>query len=347
MFENLPFQTLQTETRYTPDVIQTLLNSNDDIEIDGHIWRKWELNHLRDQISKGSPASDKLEDFCVSGIIRDFHIPPMSEDTRNHLFYLKGFSLFEMDSHYFTCRQSFSQYILFYTYSGHGMLEYEGRTYHLNPGDGFFIDGRKPHRYGSLQGSWLFADVSLSGPDLEYLYKQYTKNPSVLFHEPADGLFQTILELVLRLYHTAEPFCDQKISALLYSLLTHLIGLSASSQERGIAATDNMQYLIRYIEHNFTKDLTMDYLARFSGISKAHLSREFKKYTGFSPMDYIIQMRLEHAAQLLGTEKKAISVIAAEAGFHNINNFINLFKKKFGTTPSQYRKSLQHLPPLP
>lgn len=101
---------------------------------------------------------------------------------------------------------------------------------------------------------------------------------------------------------------------------------------------ENFHYLIKYMENNFSSHLSLDYLAHFTGISKYHFSREFKKYTGFSPNDYLVQLRIEHAKSLLLSTTIPANKIAHMTGIHDINNFTNLFKKKTGMTPGEYRK---------
>jgi AraC-like DNA-binding protein len=80
-------------------------------------------------------------------------------------------------------------------------------------------------------------------------------------------------------------------------------------------------------------------MSKFSGISKYYLSREFKKYTGFSPNDYLIQLRVDHAKYLLLSTTLPANKISHIVGIHDMNNFNNLFKRKTGITPGKYRSS--------
>ena len=97
------------------------------------------------------------------------------------------------------------------------------------------------------------------------------------------------------------------------------------------------------MENNYTQKLTLDYLAEFACMNKYYLSKEFKKYTGFSPNDYLISLRINRAKQLLEGSSLPASKIAHEVGIHDINNFTNLFKKKTGMTPIQYRTTAQEI----
>ena len=95
------------------------------------------------------------------------------------------------------------------------------------------------------------------------------------------------------------------------------------------------------MESNYSSPLTLDELAHFSCMSKYHLSREFKKYIGFSPNQYLIELRLSEAKLMLETTSIPAYKIGAAVGIADENNFISLFRKKTGMTPSAYRKQLK------
>ena len=90
---------------------------------------------------------------------------------------------------------------------------------------------------------------------------------------------------------------------------------------------------------NYTQDLSLDFLSKFSNISKYYLTREFKKYTGFTPYNYLISLRIDAAKKLLCTTNIPISQVGEAVGINDINNFINLFKKRTGTTPALFRNT--------
>ena len=120
-------------------------------------------------------------------------------------------------------------------------------------------------------------------------------------------------------------------------LLTYLLIHTHQSKEK-TEIPQNIRFLINYMENNYTNQMSLDYLAEFACINKYYLSREFKKYTGFSPNDYLISLRINAAKNLLLNTSLAATKIAHEVGIHDINNFATLFKKKVGMTPIQFRK---------
>ncbi|WP_238651483.1 response regulator [Paenibacillus piscarius] len=93
----------------------------------------------------------------------------------------------------------------------------------------------------------------------------------------------------------------------------------------------------QYIRSRLSEEITRDELAAYVYLNPAYLSRLFKKETGLSISDVIIQERLQKAKQLLeGTELK-ITDIAEQVGYTSLGSFSNLFKRITGTTPQQYR----------
>jgi len=68
-----------------------------------------------------------------------------------------------------------------------------------------------------------------------------------------------------------------------------------------------------------------------------HLSRSFKKYFNESPTDYITNLRLNYAANLLSNSDEDITNISMDCGFENLSHFYHLFKKKFDTSPKEFR----------
>ena len=93
------------------------------------------------------------------------------------------------------------------------------------------------------------------------------------------------------------------------------------------------------MNNNYTRHLTLDDLSSFANVNKYYLSREFKRYTGFSPNDYLITLRISRAKLLLQTTGLTASEIAADVGIRDQNNFIRLFKNKTGMTPIEFRKA--------
>lgn len=97
---------------------------------------------------------------------------------------------------------------------------------------------------------------------------------------------------------------------------------------------------IEYINEHLNRSIKTQDLAEYIGISQFHFSRLFKKSTGISPHQYVMQQRIERAKQLLTTADLAIADIALNCGFNSQSHLGKYFRQVTGMTPRNYRQSL-------
>ncbi len=294
-----------------------------------------------EDIKHGSYNVEALADtnFSIWGSVDAFQKPPITDFAIKNLYYMQDFDIFHYRYGSFTERKNFRSFLILYTYAGSGILNYRGRKYTLSEGDGFFINCMDYHMYQVEDQNWDTAILHINGPLLPVFHEQCMQHGSPLFHEAITGKYQLYLEQLLGLYSTPQLYRDWQVSTCLDNILNHLLLLISKQAEMRTEIPENIRYLIKYMESNFNKPLSLDYLADFANVTKYYLSREFKKYTGFPPNDYLISLRINRAKMLLKNSTMPASKIAHEVGIHDMNNFINLFKKKTGMTPIQYRES--------
>ena len=94
----------------------------------------------------------------------------------------------------------------------------------------------------------------------------------------------------------------------------------------------------RFISENYMHPLTTGDVAKEIGYSPNYLSRKFRLSAGIGLHEYIVFVRLHHAAQELISSSDSITSIALRCGFSDSNYFKDSFKKKYGVTPRNYRK---------
>jgi transcriptional regulator GlxA family with amidase domain len=97
--------------------------------------------------------------------------------------------------------------------------------------------------------------------------------------------------------------------------------------------------LTRLLNKRLDHPWTVEEMARIVDLSRPHLQKLFKANTGISPVAYLKDVRLQRACELLESTFLQIKRIGYETGHGNDSHFTRDFKKKYGMTPSQYRKS--------
>lgn len=106
---------------------------------------------------------------------------------------------------------------------------------------------------------------------------------------------------------------------------------SGSGLEKIIAVRD-------YLDENYSRNIVLDDLENLFYISKFHLSREFKKLTGITIMNYLNSRRISEAKKMLRFTDQSIGSIALACGIPDVNYFTKVFTRYESMTPSSYRK---------
>ena len=96
--------------------------------------------------------------------------------------------------------------------------------------------------------------------------------------------------------------------------------------------------LLLYLKHNCTKSLPMVQIAKKCGYSEAYFSRLFRKLTNTTYTDYLADLRIKIACELLVETRDSVDNIIYKCGFADRTKFFRKFKGKTGTTPLKYRK---------
>ena len=96
----------------------------------------------------------------------------------------------------------------------------------------------------------------------------------------------------------------------------------------------------RYIDSHFKESLSLDVLAEVAHVNKYYLVHTFSKEFGISPINYLLEKRIEHSRYLLKTTDYSVTQIAEASGFSSQNYFSQIFRKSTGMSPRQYRKHM-------
>lgn len=117
-----------------------------------------------------------------------------------------------------------------------------------------------------------------------------------------------------------------------------VISVAFSNCESRAIHDSRIKTVVESMEANVARKISLSELAEMVNLSASHFSHVFKSQTGYSPGDYLLHLRLEKASTLLRRSSVRIKEVMALAGFDTRSNFTHHFKKRFGSTPSTYRR---------
>ncbi|MBQ1311647.1 MAG: helix-turn-helix domain-containing protein [Blautia sp.] len=116
------------------------------------------------------------------------------------------------------------------------------------------------------------------------------------------------------------------------------LNLAGLMKEQTVYSQEDVIENIRiYMERNYQKDLTQEFISCLFYINRSYLSTLFKARTGEKFVDYLNNIRIEKAKELLSGSDRRMYQIAKSVGYDNVKYFFRIFKKKTGMTPEQFR----------
>lgn len=259
--------------------------------------------------------------------------------TRSTYFFIQEAGHFKTDDRYFTERQNMHSFLIIYTLSGTGSLSYEGKLHLLKPGDCFFINCMNHHYYKTAPGqNWEFLWLHFNGNSAMGYYEEFVRNGFQIVSSDTADSCKTILENILSINKQKNISTDILISQQITNLLTKLLLYTITKQNEQLQMPEYIFTVLYEMDQNFQQPLPLTYLAELANISKFHLAKEFKRYMGTPINEYLINIRLSHAKELLKYTQLPVSEVAYESGFNQPSHFIQIFKAREGLTPLAYRK---------
>lgn len=261
--------------------------------------------------------------------------------TKNSLIYLQTLADISFGPSHYTQRSNLPSYLIVLTVSGSGILKYDDKTYTLDPGDFFFVDCMEPHSYmATSKEGWRYKLAHINGVMLSNFFSLFRTNSKYIFrfddndemYKIFDNLFDKNIEFA--------PGND--LSS--HSILTTFISKLAQTLPQFNA--DNCPVRIKEIQQwiasNIKEDISIDVLSQKFHLSKYHLCRIFKQYTGVTIHKYINSIRMERCIHLLTQTDFTISVISEELGFKNECSLYRMLKNEIDMSPAEYRRNFSH-----
>ncbi|MGD6803795.1 AraC family transcriptional regulator [Rossellomorea vietnamensis] len=131
-----------------------------------------------------------------------------------------------------------------------------------------------------------------------------------------------------------------KLKALLNELIFLVIEDIRSQLMEG-SVQKGIEQSIDFMEEHYCAPITLEQLSQTAGLSSSYYSKCFKDYTGQPPIDYLREIRLKKAKELLMFSKEKLKVVAGLVGYQDEFYFSRVFKKQFGVSPKEFAKQFR------
>jgi AraC-like DNA-binding protein len=184
-----------------------------------------------------------------------------------------------------------------------------------------------------------FTDLKIRGLERNFLIGNDVR--PIIHSGDYFSTIENIFEIMYSEIFSNKKGVEETGNYLLLSLITILLRLVDLSKEEMTEEEFELgERIKKYIDDNFLNKLSIKSLSKDLGISQYYLIHSFKKKTGYSPMQYIINRKIGEAQNLLINTNFSVAKIATMIGHDNPNYFNLIFTKTIGMSPGKYRKHL-------
>jgi AraC family transcriptional regulator of arabinose operon len=255
--------------------------------------------------------------------------------------YICGLGYYPKAKGHYTFRKSgLSENFLFYNVDGYGWYKIGDKRYEVSPNEYFILPCNVEHAYGSNEDHpWSIYWVHFGGTSLAYFNAVHTVQDH--FKPSFIKSSAEIFSLFSKIYKTLELGYSNDNLMFANMCLSHYITLFIYNRKHSASEPtdkpDNIDGAIIYMREHLNENITLGELSSRYNYSTSRFSSLFKQKTGYAPIDYFIQMKMQKASQHLDFTDKSVKDIALSMGFDDPYYFSKRFSKVIGMPPTKYR----------
>lgn len=229
--------------------------------------------------------------------------------------------------------------------AGNGQITIDSQHFNAGPGDMFVYPPGMEHIEESYINNKLTMHVLsiINTSDLRFMSfwpigdLEYIRISGTWLNTA----FSTIVKQMIQELKKKETAYQVRIQALSFQFQSLLMKFAEKKTDDTII-NNLYQHISRarsFIQANYHKNITLADIASNTFISTHYLSRLFKRYTGFSPMNYLMLLRIRNAQKLLRETELSITEVSRKVGYQDLQYFSSIYKQKTGQSPRDYRKA--------
>lgn len=242
--------------------------------------------------------------------------------------------------HYTYRKKGLPENFLFYCVDGHGWYQIGDQRYEIGPNEFFILPQNTEHAYGSSEEHpWSIYWIHFGGDSLQVLNStQAVQKHFKPFYIKNNA---EMLSLFTKIYKTLE--LGYSIDNLLFAnmCLSHYLSLFIyNSRHYAVASTEKIDCVdsaILHMQGHINENISLNELSKQYNYSVSRFSNLFKRKTGYAPIDYFVQMKMQKACQQLDFTDNSIKHIAFSMGFDDPYYFSKRFRTIIGMSPKKYR----------
>lgn len=267
-----------------------------------------------------------------------WNIAAITAQAKRLPFYLIECGYFFAKKNYYTKRNNSDMYLLFATISGKGKLLYEGGEYILEKNTVVVISCDAFQHYASLSEEiWEFRWITFNGTAAGEFYKLINPGGINILNTAKIIEYAEMLEEVGKHYKHQELVYSLQVSSIISNLLTDVITERIEGERIGTGGIERLKPVIDFIDHHYNQKISIQELADMMFISKYYFIILFRTNVGVTPHEYLVNLRIKKAKELLVSTDLSLAEIADKTGFCDSKNLIMNFKKNTSMTPRKYR----------
>lgn len=234
------------------------------------------------------------------------------------------------------------QNILIYCLEGKGTVTIDTVNYGIGPGDYFIIPSNMPHHYKTDEKNpWTIYWCHFKGEQADAIVQKLIDRAGS-FKYNIDFLGERI-SIFDQLYSNLEKGYSYEnltyVNLLFLQFLSSFLFSDRFSVNLQNKTDSFLEKSICFMQDHVDKNLTLQDFAGHVNYSPSHYSLKFKNETGFSPIEYFNQLKIQKACQYLQFTDLRIKEIAFKIGIQDAYYFTRLFGKTMGFSPKDYRRS--------